>query len=84
MSNNWELNSADDVAQVLDWLRRRMKGQALVLVAVGVNSIAFAKDTKLSPTDAADIVQRQVPALQRGFHKLQDKKVTRGFSRRED
>lgn len=84
MSNNWELNSADDVAQALDWLRRRMHGSALVLVAVGVNSIAYAKDTSLSPNDAAEIVQRQVPALQRGFAKLQDQKVTRGFTRRED
>lgn len=84
MSDNWELRSADDVAQALDWLRRRMHGNALVLVAVGINSIAYAKDTKVSPADAADIVQRQVPTLERGFAKLQDQKVTRGYSRRED
>lgn len=80
----WELRSADDVAQALDWLRRRMGGGGLVLVAVGVNSVAFAKDAKISPADASDLVERQLPNLRRGLARLQSEHVTRGFNRRED
>jgi hypothetical protein len=80
----WEMKSAGDVAQGLDWLRRRMQGSGLVLVAVGINSVAFAKDSGLSPDDAADLIEAQLPTLRDGFHRLQNQRVTRGFNRRED
>jgi hypothetical protein len=80
----WEMKSADDVAQGLDWLRRRMEGNGLVLVAVGVNSVAFAMDSKLSPDDAADLIEAQLPTLRDGFHRLKSNHVTRGFNRRGD
>jgi hypothetical protein len=80
----WDLKTADDVAQALDWLRRRMKGNGLVLIAIGVNSIAVSKDAKLQPDDAADVLERQLPAIRREFARLQSHQVTRGFARRED
>jgi hypothetical protein len=84
MAGNWEINSADDVAQALDWLRRRMKGRGLVLVAIGASSVAYCKDPNLSPEDAADLVEQQSPTLRQGFSKLRSLGVTRGFSPREE
>lgn len=84
MAGDWPIESADDVAQALDWLRRRMKGKGLVLVAIGVNSVAFAKDVGVQADDAADLVEAQLPALRRGFSRIQAERVTRGFCARED
>ena len=80
----WKLRTADDVAQALDWLRRRMEGNGLVLIAVGVNSIAVSKDAKLQPDDAADILERQLPTVRQQFALLQSHQVTRGSTKRED
>jgi hypothetical protein len=82
--SNWELQSADDVAQALDWLRRRMKGNGLVLVAVGLNSVCFSKEVGVSPDDAADLIEQQLPALRQGFERLKSQRVTRGYARRQD
>lgn len=81
---DWAIKTADDVAQALDWLRRRMGNSGLVLVAVGVNSVAYCKDVSLSPEDAAELITAQVPALRQGFYRIQSERVTRGFSKRED
>lgn len=81
-SSNWDLKSADDVAQALDWLRRRMKGNGLVLVAVGVNSVAFCKDVGVSPDDAADLIEAQLPTLRQGFARIVSQRVTRGWNKR--
>lgn len=81
---DWELTGAQDVAEALDWLRRRMKGNGLVLIAVGVNSVAYCKDVSVSPADAANLVEAQLPTLRKGFAQLQAQRVTRAASRRED
>ena len=80
----WQLRSADDVAQALDWLRRRMEGNGLVLIAIGVNSVAVSKDAKLLPDDAADVLERQLPTIRRELARLQSHNTTRGFAKRED
>jgi hypothetical protein len=80
----WDLKSADDVAQALDWVRRRMKGNGLVLIAIGVNSVAVSKDAKLPPHDAAEVLERQLPTIRREFARLQSHNKTRGFAKRED
>jgi len=92
---DWPINSADDVAQALDWLRRRMNGAGLVLVAIGPNSVAFSLDGKLAAKDAAALLEAQLEggALERGFadlkrqRRLPDGKmgtVTRGWAKRDD
>lgn len=82
----WELKTAKDVAEALEWVRRRTKGRALVLVAVGVNSIAFAKDPQVSPADAVQLIHDQIPSLRDGLDRLaaQTETTTRGSQTRRD
>ena len=84
MADNWAIKSADDVAQALDWLRRRMGGAGLVLVAIGPNSVAYAMDTAVSVKDALHLVDSLIEdgTLERGLGDLRRRKVTRGFQRR--
>ena len=83
-NSGWKLRSADDVAQALDWLRRRMKGNGLVLIAVGINNLAFSKEVGVSADDAADLIANQVHTLRQGFSRIESQRVTRGYSARED
>lgn len=82
----WELKTAKDVAEALEWVRRRSKGRALVLVAVGTNSIAFAKDQKVSPADAVRLINDQLTSLREGLERIQAQAetTTRGSQTRRD
>jgi hypothetical protein len=79
---SWKLETAGDVAEALDWLRRRMGASGLVLIAIGINTVAVCKDAKISPADAADLVESELPTLKQGFAQLQTRSETRGFLRR--
>lgn len=81
---DWELRTGTDVAEALDWLRRRMKGRGLVLLAIGTEGVAYAVDPKLSAFAAAQMVAAQRPMLERDVLEMQRRGVTRGASRRED
>ena len=81
---DWDLKTPDDVANALDWLRRRMKGQGLLLVAIGANSIAYAKETTISPQEALEAMEANLQNLRRGIEQLKSLQVTRGSRRRED
>lgn len=80
----WEIKSARDVAEALEWVRRRSKGRALVLVAIGVNSVAYAKDPAVSPADAARLVHSQLTVLRDGFEKIHAQTTTRGTNGRRE
>lgn len=80
---DWKIRDAQDVAEALDWLRRRMQGRGLVLVAIGENSVAYAKEANVSPEDAAALIESQMMTLRRGFYELRANRVTRGFRKRE-
>jgi hypothetical protein len=82
---DWPIKNADDVAQALDWLRRRMNGAGLVLVAIGPNSVAYSIDVGLSVKDAVQLVETQIEdgTLERGLVECKRSKVTRGYQRRE-
>lgn len=81
---NWELKSAEDVAEALDWVRRRTKGAGLVLVAIGVNSIVVSKDVALGAYDAAQLVRENFQGIQQTLQRVQDQRVTRGAGKRTD
>jgi hypothetical protein len=76
--------NAQNVAETLDWVRRGMDGKGLVLVAIGVNSVSYCKDIKISPRDAVALIEAQLPALRKGFAGLESGRVTRAAMRRED
>ena len=76
--------NAQNVAETLDWIRRGMGGKGLVLIAIGVNSVAYCKDIKISPRDAVELIEAQLPTLRRGFAQLEAGRVTRAAMRRED
>lgn len=81
---DWALKTSDDVAAALDWVRRRMGASGFVVVAVGLNSVAYAKDPKLSPKDAVEMLEAQLKMLRQGFHAIEAQRVTRGCGKRED
>jgi hypothetical protein len=82
----WELKTAKDIAEALEWVRRRSKGRALVILAIGVNSIAYAKDSNVTPADAVQLVADQLPSLRDGLSRIdaQPEKTTRGSHTRRD
>lgn len=81
---DWALKTGDDVAGALDWVRRRMGTSGFLVVAVGLNSVAYAKDPKLSPKDAVEMLEAQLKMLRQGFHTIESQRVTRGCGKRED
>ncbi len=81
---SWELKSAEAVAEALDWVRRRTKGSGLVLVAIGVHSIAVSKDVALGSYDAAQLVRANFHGIQQTLQRVQDQRVTRGAGKRTD
>jgi hypothetical protein len=81
-SKSWEIRDAQDVAEALDWLRRRMNGKGLVLVAIGANSVAFSKEQDIAPEDAVALIENEISTLRHGFHNLRSQRVTRGHLRR--
>lgn len=66
----WELKSAKDVAGAVEWVRRRTKGRAMVVIAIGANSVAYSKDPRISPQDAANLLQSQLTAIRAGFERI--------------
>jgi len=82
--SNWELRTGADVAAALDWLRRRMQGRGLILVAIGTNSVAYAADPAITAFSAGELIKAQVGTIERGVMAMQKRKETRSASRRED
>ena len=58
MSQTWpaEVTSAQTVAEMLDWVRRKTKGRCLAIIAVSANSVAVCMDPALTPREAVEAV----------------------------
>lgn len=82
----WPPKNAAKLTEVADWMRRGMNvhGKGLLVLAVGENSISFAKDPNISAQDAAGILWKNLDNLVRGLERLRNEGVTRGFIQRED
>jgi hypothetical protein len=76
--DKYPMKTAEDVAAALDWVRWRMKGSGLLLVAVGARGLAYAADPKLAPEEA------NMTGLRLGLNDLRTQKVSRGARRRDD
>lgn len=86
MAEGWPevLEKGEDVAVVLDWVRRKTKGRALIGVMIGANGVAVSVDKDLAPRDAIDLLRSQVTTIESILHELKQKRVTRGAGRRRD
>jgi hypothetical protein len=84
MADFQEMTKAEDVAQALDWVRRRMKGKGLVLVAISPQAVVWSKEASVSAQDASELLEAQMPTLRRGFEQCKYLGVTRYWSKRED
>ena len=84
MGQDWELQSAGDVAEALDWLRRRMKGRGLVLVAISEHAVSCSKEVKVSPDQAVRLVEESLRVMRSTLERAQARKETRGCGARED
>jgi hypothetical protein len=82
--DKYPMKTAEDVAAALDWVRWRMKGSGLLLVAVGARGLAYAADPKLAPEDAIRILEANMSGLRLGLNDLRIQKVSRGARRRDD
>ena len=84
--DGWEFKTAADLEGFLDWGRRRMnaRSKGLLLVAIGLNTVAFAKDPELRVADAIHLLEAQLETLKRGLAEAEAARVTRGSKRRTD
>jgi len=84
--DGWEFKTAADLAGFLDWGRRRMnvRSKGLLLVAIGLNSVAYAKAPDLRVDDAIRLLEAQLETLRRGLAEAEAARVTRGSKRRDD
>jgi hypothetical protein len=70
------------VAQALNWLRWRTRESALLIVAIGVNSIAIAKDPKLDPEDAISLLELEQDTIAQLLRRLKDQRNAYGSQQR--
>ena len=86
MADTWpgKVDSAQTVAEMLDWVRRRTAGRALVAVMIGVNSVSVSRDPKLSAVDAIDLLRREAESIERALLRSEQKKETRAVAVRQD
>lgn len=79
----WPLNSPMDVAEALDWVRRRMNGTGLLLVALSPNSVAFAADPQLRSADAVQMLRGVADYdIGSGIDRIKAQRITRSCVRR--
>lgn len=79
MGESWPpvVEKAQTVAEMLDWVRRRTGGRAVLGVMVGVNGVAVCKDKDLQPRDAMDMLRSQMSLIEAAMEDLQGQRVTR-------
>jgi lysophospholipase L1-like esterase len=79
-------NSADVTGgcQYIRWMSngRREKGPALMVIAIGVNSIAISRDVDLRLEDAIKILETEAEVIIQLLKELSDHKESNGFTRR--
>ena len=59
----WDLTSTHAMGAAAEWLRKR--GDAVVVVVIRANDVAFSVDPRCTPLDAVHLLQAELPALLR-------------------
>jgi hypothetical protein len=86
MPSPWpnEFKTSKDVASALNWVRWKTKGAALLLVAIGANSVCAAIDDKLDAEDAIELLELERDTIARLIRTLKENKTTHHFAARPD
>ncbi len=81
-------NSADVACgcQYVRWMANGQKedGPALLVIAIGINSIAAGRDARLSPEEAAQLLEREAETIRGLLKELADAKENTGATMRPD
>lgn len=76
------LTTSELVAQALNWLRWRTKENALLLLAIGINSIAVSVDPHLDPEDAIALLELEQDTIATLIRRLKEQRRPHGSARR--
>lgn len=84
MADTWpeRLTNGEHVGQALDWVRWKTEGRALMMVAIGVNSVVVAKDRNLNAEDAIELLTKELDVIARLVRDLHASKKTHGAKAR--
>jgi hypothetical protein len=81
-------NSGDVAAgcQYVRWMAngKGEHGPALLVLAIGVNSIAISRDLQLDPEDAIELLENEADTIARLLRGLKETKRTNGFLARSN
>lgn len=70
------ISSSEHVAEAADWVRWKTEGRAKIVLAVGANSIAVAKNRDLDAEDAIVILADLQEQIARALRELDSRRVT--------
>ena len=78
MPETWPqwIESPKHVAEAADWVRWKTQGRVMLVIAVGVNSVAVAKNRELSAEDATAILLDIESEISKALKELDETKQT--------
>ena len=84
MAEPWanEFKTSRDVASACNWVRWKTKGGALLVLAIGVNSVCAAVDEKLDAEDAIAILEIELDTIANLIRDIKRRKKTHYFAAR--
>ena len=57
----WNLSTTSGMSSAAAWLRK--SGDAVVVVVIRAEDVAFSVDPRVTPRDAIDLLKQELPAL---------------------
>jgi hypothetical protein len=86
MAETWPqwLESPKHIAEAADWVRWKTQGRVRLVVAVGANSIAVAKDREMDAEDAIVVLMDIQDQIAQALRQLDEKKQTHDYRRLPD
>jgi hypothetical protein len=79
-----KLRSGPEIASALNWIRWRTEGRAMVVIAIGTNGIAIAKDQAMNSVDALELLRGELQNIAAAIATLDRNKSPQGAFRRGD
>jgi hypothetical protein len=79
-----EFRNSSDVASACNWVRWKTRGGALLVLAIGANSVCAAVDEKLDAKDAIEILQVERDTIAALIRAIKQGKKTHHFIARMD